>query len=201
MTLLKTGVQPEARKPCSSMTELTVGNLERLYVLWSSRGFGSGKSKTKRSIEGVWNRLSQDPQLLAFKKIFVKTFAEHKLKPTTTTKHLEACFSLSKRILPPCKLAGRSQHSKEMKKEQVNPSKKQTPGTSLVTQCLRICLPLQGTWVQALAREDPTCPRATKPACLKYGARMSQLLRPTLLEPLLHKRSRRNGKPTHHNKE
>lgn len=42
---------------------------------------------------------------------------------------LEACFSLSKwiwqRMLLPCKLAGRSQHSKRMKKEQVNPSIKQ----------------------------------------------------------------------------
>ena len=31
------------------------------------------------------------------------------------------------------------------------------PGTSLVEQWLRIRLPMQGTWVQSLAREDPTC--------------------------------------------
>ena len=34
---------------------------------------------------------------------------------------------------------------------------------SLVTQWLRICLPMQGTRVQALVREDPTCHGATKP--------------------------------------
>ena len=35
-------------------------------------------------------------------------------------------------------------------------------GTSLVVQWLRICLPMQGTRVQSLVREDPTCRRATK---------------------------------------
>ena len=36
-------------------------------------------------------------------------------------------------------------------------------GTSLVVQWLRIRLPMQGTQVQALVREDPTCHGATKP--------------------------------------
>ena len=36
-------------------------------------------------------------------------------------------------------------------------------GTSLVVQWLRICLPMQGTWVRALVREDPTCRGAIKP--------------------------------------
>ena len=35
-------------------------------------------------------------------------------------------------------------------------------GTSLVAQWLRICLPVQGTRVQSLVREDPTCSGATK---------------------------------------
>ena len=35
--------------------------------------------------------------------------------------------------------------------------------TSLVAQCLRIRLPMQGTRVRALVREDPTCHGATKP--------------------------------------
>ena len=35
--------------------------------------------------------------------------------------------------------------------------KKWSTGTSLVTQWLRIPLPIQGTRVQALVREDPTC--------------------------------------------
>ena len=36
-------------------------------------------------------------------------------------------------------------------------------GTSLVAQWLRIHLPTQGTRIQPLAREDPTCCEATKP--------------------------------------
>ena len=41
-------------------------------------------------------------------------------------------------------------------------------GTSLVAQWLRMCLPTQGTRVQALVREDPTFHGATKPARHNY---------------------------------
>ena len=41
-------------------------------------------------------------------------------------------------------------------------------GTSLVSQRLRIHLPMQGTRVRALVREDPTCCGATKPVCHNY---------------------------------
>ena len=41
-------------------------------------------------------------------------------------------------------------------------------GTSLVVQWLRIRLPMQGTRVRALVREDPTCRGATKPVCQNY---------------------------------
>ena len=41
-------------------------------------------------------------------------------------------------------------------------------GTSLVVQWLRIRLPMQGTRVRALVREDPTCHGATKPASHNY---------------------------------
>ncbi|KAJ8792000.1 hypothetical protein J1605_020202 [Eschrichtius robustus] len=41
-------------------------------------------------------------------------------------------------------------------------------GTSLVAQWLRIRMPLQGTWVRALVREDPTCHGATKPVQHNY---------------------------------
>ena len=41
-------------------------------------------------------------------------------------------------------------------------------GTSLVAQWLRIHLPMQGTQVRALVREDPTCRGATKPLCHNY---------------------------------
>ncbi|KAJ8791388.1 hypothetical protein J1605_004335 [Eschrichtius robustus] len=39
---------------------------------------------------------------------------------------------------------------------------------SLVAQCLRIRLPMQGTRVRALVREDPTCRGATKPVHHSY---------------------------------
>ena len=41
---------------------------------------------------------------------------------------------------------------------------------SLVAQWLRIRLPMQGTWVRALVREDPTCHGATKPMHHNYWA-------------------------------
>ena len=68
---------------------------------------------------------------------------------------------------------------------------------SLVAQWLRARLPMQGTWVRALVREDPTCRGATKPmchnywacalepACHNYWAHMPQLRKPTCLEPVL----------------
>ena len=42
------------------------------------------------------------------------------------------------------------------------------PGAPLVAQWLRIRLPMQGTWVQALVWEDPTCRGATKPMHYNY---------------------------------
>ena len=41
-------------------------------------------------------------------------------------------------------------------------------GASLVAQWLRICLPMQGTRVQALVWEDPTCCGATRPVSHNY---------------------------------
>ena len=49
---------------------------------------------------------------------------------------------------------------------------------SLVAQWLRIHLPMQGTWVRALVREDPTCQGATKPVHHNY--------RVCSLEPVSH---------------
>ena len=43
-------------------------------------------------------------------------------------------------------------------------------GTSLVAQWLRIHLPMQGTRVRALVREEPTCRGATKPVRHNYWA-------------------------------
>ena len=49
---------------------------------------------------------------------------------------------------------------------------------SLVVQCLRIHLPMQGTQVRSLVREDPTCHGATKPVHHNYWA--------CTLEPVSH---------------
>ena len=64
---------------------------------------------------------------------------------------------------------------------------------SLLAQWLRIRLPMQGTRVRALVRENPTCCGATKPE--------RHTTEPTCLESMLHKRSHRNEKHVHHNKE
>ena len=79
-------------------------------------------------------------------------------------------------------------------------------GASLVAQWLRIRLPMQGTQVRSLIREDPTCCGATKPVCHNYWACalepashnywacVLQLLKPVRLEPMLH------NKRSHHSK-
>ena len=85
---------------------------------------------------------------------------------------------------------------------------------SLVAQWLRIHLPMQGTWVQALVQEDPTCHGAAKPVCHNYWAcalepashnywaHVPQLLKPARLEPMLcNKRNHCNEKPVHGNEE
>ena len=43
-----------------------------------------------------------------------------------------------------------------------------THRVSLVAQWLGICLPMQGTRVRALVREDPTCRGATGPVSHNY---------------------------------
>ena len=77
---------------------------------------------------------------------------------------------------------------------------KNTTGTSLVVQWLRIRLPMWGTQVRSLIWGDSTCLRATKSMCHSYFSHLPQLLKPTCLEPVLcNKRSHRNEKPTHCN--
>ena len=57
---------------------------------------------------------------------------------------------------------------------------------------------MQGTWVQSLVQEDPTCRGATKPVYHNYWAHVPQLLKPACLEPVLHnKRSHHNEKSVH----
>ena len=58
--------------------------------------------------------------------------------------------------------------------------------TSLVGQWLRICLPMQESWVWSLVLEDPTCHGAAKPMCHNDWAWVPQLLEPTCLKPTRH---------------
>ena len=64
-------------------------------------------------------------------------------------------------------------------------------------------LPMQGSLVRSLVREDPTCHRATKTLQLLNlcsRAQEPQLLSPSTLEPMLHnKRSHSNEKRAHCN--
>ena len=73
---------------------------------------------------------------------------------------------------------------------------------------------MQGTQVQALVQEDPTCSGVAKPvrhnywACAleptshSYWAYVPQLLKPMHLEPMLrNKRSHRNEKPVRRDEE
>ena len=111
-------------------------------------------------------------------------------------------------------LGNRREKIQETFNKDLEELKSKQTGASLVAQCLRICLPMQGRWVQALVREDPTCHGATKPVRHNYGAcnlepashnywaRVPQLLKPERLEPVLcNKRSHCSEKPAHHNKE
>ena len=59
-----------------------------------------------------------------------------------TNKHIKNCLT---------SLASRKMHIKTTRR------------ASLVAQWLRVCLPMQGTWVRALVREDPACRGATEP--------------------------------------
>ena len=77
-----------------------------------------------------------------------------------------------------------------------------TGRASLAVQRLRICRPVQGTQVQSLLQEDPTCRRAHGPQLLSWSPRAWELppLKPMSPEPVLHgKRRPRRDKPTHSN--
>ena len=62
---------------------------------------------------------------------------------------------------------------------------------SLVAQWLRICLPMQGTRVQALVWEDPTCRGAARPVSHNYWACAAGACAPN-------KRGHDSERPAHH---
>ena len=80
--------------------------------------------------------------------------------------------------------------------------------TSLVAQCIGICLPMQEAWIRSLVWEDSTCHWTTKPVYRNYRvyalqptshnfwACAPQLLKPTWLEPVFcNKANHCNEKP------
>ena len=62
-------------------------------------------------------------------------------------------------------------------------SNKTAWGASLVAQWLRICLPMQGTWVRALVWQNPTCRGATGPVSHNYWACVSGACAPQQERP------------------
>ena len=93
-----------------------------------------------------------------------------------------------------------------------SPFKQPSLQASLMVQWTEIHLPMQGTQIPSLGREDSTHLGATKfvhhncwagssePASRSYWACMLQLLMLMCLEPVLcNKRSHHNEKPVHHN--
>ena len=100
------------------------------------------------------------------------------LPSITTSKHLAAVFPqllfAIQMALKHASLAGnivadyianfRSQFFRKLPDADiVYPILKDKSRTFPVVQWLRICLPMQGTWVRSLIWEDPICWRATKP--------------------------------------
>ena len=57
-----------------------------------------------------------------------------------------------------------------LRNENLRSHKNLCMGASLVAQWLRIHLPMHGTQVRSLVREDPTCSGATKPVHHNYWA-------------------------------
>ena len=58
---------------------------------------------------------------------------------------------------------------------------------------------MQQTQVGLLIWEDSRCHGENKPVHYNYKAHEPQALKPKRLEPVLHKRSHHNGKPTQRN--
>ena len=77
---------------------------------------------------------------------------------------------ISERDLYPqyVKNSGNSIEKRQTNQCKNDQKKKNAERDFLVAQWLRIRLPMQGTQVQALVWEDPTCRRATKPVHHNY---------------------------------
>ena len=109
-----------------------------------------------------------------------------------------------------CREGGREEGREGGKEEgiwtRVSLMSKPVPWASVVAQWLRIHLPMQGTRVRSLIREDPTCCGTTKPVRHNYWGCALEPVRHnywacTLESVLCNKRSHHNEKPAHRNEE
>ena len=72
--------------------------------------------------------------------------------------------------------------------------------TSLIVQWMGICLPVQGTQVQSLVREDSTCCAATQPMPHNHRSHMLWMLKLCTLSLCSARRSHHDEKPVHSKK-
>ena len=87
-----------------------------------------------------------------------------RLKPSSTAdENVKWYSSFSKQSGRPS-----SSTPRYLSEEHKNPNSRRCMSASLVVQWLRIHLPMQGTQVRALVREDPTCRGTTKPMHPNY---------------------------------
>ena len=99
-------------------------------------------------------------------------------------------------------IIGKKTNQKNPSPPNKNTVSKNNLRASLVAQWLGIHLPMQGTRVRSLVREDPTCRGATKPMHHNYRACEPQVLKSKHLEPMLrNKRSHCDEKPVHRKEE
>ena len=124
--------------------------------LWQKNGHKQCSFKVGRGTGGRWREAREEKEF---------SIKKNRKVPFSGKSTLAHCFSLSLPFLAFIILL----HF---------PIKSRKTGTSLVAQWLRIRLPMQGTRVWALVREDPTCHGATKPVHHNYWACEPQLLSP-----------------------
>ena len=170
-------------------------------------------------ISWTWSWRSQQPRNInkrRTKKTPTKAHSNQRIRKGATwkdRKHLNSnCSTPTKHHRKYCDPHPHPWQQKWVRKPRLLPLQDYNERNSLVTQWLRIHLPVQGTQVRALVWEDSTCCGPTKPvhhnywACAlepashSYWAHVPQLLKPTHLEPMLrNKRSHCNEKPAHRN--
>ncbi|XP_032483326.1 COMM domain-containing protein 10 isoform X1 [Phocoena sinus] len=124
----------------------------------------------------AWSSMGQE----TIEKFRQRILAPHKLETVGWQLNLQMAHSAQAKLKSPqavLQLGVSNEDSKSLKKVLVEFShkelfdfynKNEELEASLVAEWLRICLPMQGTRVQALVREDPTCHGATKPVRHNY---------------------------------